>query len=150
METYRAQHSGKASHSISPPSRAVCACLRYWPPNFFGGEGVRARTVCNVPGCPNLAISGGRCAEHQRESWAGRRGFAGYNTDWLKLRAAVLREEPRCRLCGKPAVTVDHIAPKARGGTDARSNLQSLCDSCRKTKDKHDAAVGKRLNRGEW
>ena len=112
---------------------------------------MRARTVCNVPSCPNLAVKDGRCANHQRESWAGRTwASTGYDREWLKLRAAVLREEPRCRLCGKPAVTVDHIVPKARGGTDARSNLQSLCDSCRKTKDKHDAAVGKRLNRGEW
>lgn len=108
------------------------------------------KTVCNVPRCPNLAVKDGRCAAHQREPWAGRRGFAGYGADWLRLRAAVLREEPCCRLCGKQAVTVDHIVPRARGGTDVRSNLQPLCDSCRKAKDKHDAAVGKRLSRGEW
>ena len=110
---------------------------------------MRAKTICSVPGCPDIAVSGGRCAKHQREPWAGRRGFDGYGRDWLRIRAQVLREESCCRLCGKPATTVDHIIPKARGGSDARSNLQPLCDSCRKTKDARDAADGKRLARSE-
>ncbi|EFO1861873.1 hypothetical protein DUZ28_23195 [Escherichia coli] len=40
------------------------------------------------------------------------------------LRAGVVRE----------AKTVDHIIPKAHGGTDADSNLQSLCWPCHKAK----------------
>ncbi|EHS1339913.1 HNH endonuclease, partial [Escherichia coli] len=32
------------------------------------------------------------------------------------------------------AKTVDHIIPKAHGGTDADCNLQSLCWPCHKAK----------------
>ncbi|MGK3335011.1 HNH endonuclease, partial [Escherichia coli] len=42
----------------------------------------------------------------------------------LCLRAGVVRE----------AKTVDHIIPKAHGGSDADSNLQSLCWPCHKAK----------------
>ncbi|MDK1339207.1 HNH endonuclease, partial [Cronobacter sakazakii] len=33
-----------------------------------------------------------------------------------------------------PATTVDHIKPKAHGGTDEDSNLRSLCCPCHKRK----------------
>lgn len=33
-----------------------------------------------------------------------------------------------------PASTVDHITPKAHGGTDDDINLQSLCWACHKAK----------------
>lgn len=36
----------------------------------------------------------------------------------------------RCWWCGGPAKTVDHIVPKARGGTDAYSNLAPACEVC--------------------
>ena len=63
----------------------------------------------------------------------------GYGRTWRELRATVLAEEPLCRhclACGevKPAVDVDHITPKSKGGTDHRSNLQPLCHSCHSTK----------------
>lgn len=69
----------------------------------------------------------------------------GYGARWQKLRAKVLREEPLCRAC-KPRVTaavhVDHIVPKAKGGTDERSNLQPLCEPCHKAKTARDRATG--------
>lgn len=53
----------------------------------------------------------------------------------------MLHEEPLCRdpygeHVGRPTVAnhVDHITPKRRGGTDVRSNLQSLCHSCHSRK----------------
>ena len=106
---------------------------------------------CNQPGCPNLAVKSGRCAKHQRPAWEGRRGFEGYKGDWLKIRARVLNEEPTCRAagCNKPSVTVDHIIPKAEGGTDARGNLRGLCAEHRKKKDAEDAARGRRRTRRE-
>lgn len=107
---------------------------------------MRAKTICNVPGCPNIAVKNGRCSNHQRVPWEGRTwASTGYGKNWLKIRRQVLLEEPSCRLCGRVAVTVDHIVPKARGGSDDRSNLQPLCDLCRKMKDKRDSADGRRL-----
>ncbi len=100
-------------------------------------------TVCNVPGCPNISVRKGRCPVHQRQSWEGLSGFKGYKGNWLKERNQVLKEEPACRLCGAPSVTVDHITPRAFGGTEDRGNLQALCNECRKQKDSQDAAKGR-------
>jgi len=105
----------------------------------------RSLAPCAFKGCPALTRET-YCPEHKPESWAGRRGFEGYKGDWLRIRAQVLKEEPVCRMCGQePSVTVDHIVPRARGGTDDRSNLQALCGDCRRAKDARDAAEGKRL-----
>lgn len=59
----------------------------------------------------------------------------GYGHDWRKARGAILKDNPLCRACfGRgyitPATQVDHIVPKAKGGTDERSNLQPLCARC--------------------
>ena len=58
---------------------------------------------------------------------------------WMRIRARVLRAEPRCVLClaaGRlaAAVEVDHRMPLARGGTDDDTNLQGLCRRCHKEK----------------
>ena len=107
----------------------------------------RPSSICTYKGCPNLAVSNGRCAEHQREPWQGRRGFAGYTDDWPRIRRQILREEPACRVCGDKALTVDHIIAKAFGGTDARTNLRPLCNRCRRVKDNADAVEGRRRAR---
>jgi 5-methylcytosine-specific restriction enzyme A len=105
------------------------------------------KSVCNVPHCPNIAVKDGRCSKHQKIPWSGRRNFEHYKGDWQKIRRQVLKEEPNCRLCGRPAVTVDHIVPRSRGGIDERSNLQPLCSVCRRRKDAKDAADGRRFAR---
>ena len=72
----------------------------------------------------------------------GRHGSHGIRTTgkkWQRLRWAVLKEEPLCRICeSKGIVTVsmevDHVVPLARGGTDTRSNLQGVCVECHKKK----------------
>lgn len=78
----------------------------------------------------------------ERKPWATTttpRRERGYGPEWDVLRAQVLREEPTCRLCREnrrivPSTTVDHIVPKARGGTNDRPNLQALCLPCHKSK----------------
>jgi 5-methylcytosine-specific restriction endonuclease McrA len=48
-------------------------------------------------------------------------------------RQMVLREEPDCRLCGKPSTEVDHIIPLWLEGSDNRSNLRGLCRACHRS-----------------
>lgn len=52
------------------------------------------------------------------------------------VRDAVLaRDGHRCRGCQATArLTIDHIRPWSRGGTDEPENLQTLCQSCNSTK----------------
>ena len=69
----------------------------------------------------------------------GNRHTRGYGYHWNKLRKVVLTREPLCRMCeriGKvtTANIVDHIKPKAHGGTDSLENLQPLCVGCNKAK----------------
>lgn len=47
----------------------------------------------------------------------------------------VLHRDPFCRVCDKrPSVEVDHITPKAAGGTDELENLQGICRTCHRRK----------------
>lgn len=85
---------------------------------------------------------------HQREPWAGRRGFEGYGRDYKRNRAIVLREEPTCAICGKPSKTVDHIVPVSRGGGHERENLRGLCKSCHDARSKKQSALARRRGKG--
>ena len=84
------------------------------------------------------------CRKHlERESrWKGNQGDLGH--EWRKIRAAKLEANPRCERCGRKATTVDHIQPRAFGGTHAWANLMSLCPICAKAKDRQDAEEGRR------
>jgi 5-methylcytosine-specific restriction endonuclease McrA len=62
--------------------------------------------------------------------------------EWRSTRAAVLREEPFCRMCGSPATVVDHIehGPGWRDRFFLRKNLRGLCKPChdkRSAQDRH-------------
>jgi len=89
---------------------------------------MKPRTVCLIPRCPNLAVKGGRCGQHQREAWPNRppAHLRGYGWEWSKIRAEVLAEEPACRVCGAFAVTVHHRVK----GSNARQHLVPLCKPC--------------------
>lgn len=63
----------------------------------------------------------------------------GYGAEWRKIRKRVMDRD--CGLCqcdqcqgGKLKITVatevDHITPKAQGGTDAESNLRAVSHEC--------------------
>ncbi len=62
----------------------------------------------------------------------------GYTRSWQRTAAHVKQQQPVCEVCGSTAdLTVDHITPKARGGTDAVDNLRTLCR-------RHNSAKGAR------
>lgn len=52
-----------------------------------------------------------------------------------------LRDRYHCQSCGKTAteteLTIDHIIPLARSGSNDISNLQTLCSNCNKKKKHH-------------
>jgi 5-methylcytosine-specific restriction endonuclease McrA len=58
----------------------------------------------------------------------------GYGHAWRKIRATILRPGTPCHYCGNPATSVDHIIPKALGGTDDRANLAPACARCNSSK----------------
>ncbi len=103
---------------------------------------------CRKHGCGKTTTDqSGYCDAHSHEGWQQyQRGQSrhqrGYGSAWDKRRARVLlRDKHLCQnhLRMTPAVvvtakTVDHIIPKARGGTDADSNLESLCWPCHHAK----------------
>ncbi len=70
----------------------------------------------------------------------------GYGRLWEKLRAAALaRDLHLCQPCKRagrvtPATEVDHITPKAQGGTDTLENTQAICGPCHRAKTAREAA----------
>lgn len=90
----------------------------------------RALSVCGEPGCPDFATHRGYCERHRKIS-KGR----GSTRQWRKTRERILeRDGHRCtaiengRRCPETTnLHVDHITPKASGGTDDDENLTTLC-----------------------
>lgn len=70
----------------------------------------------------------------------------GYGTEWVKARDRILKRDAyMCQPCltaGRPtpATQVDHIIPKAKGGTDDPDNLQAICTDCHDAKSAREAA----------
>lgn len=99
---------------------------------------------CGNRGCPAVVPRGARfCPAHEKarekalDQERGSAAARGYGARWRRLRAMFLARHPLCvdpelRHPGRVVVAtdVDHITPKAQGGSDAFSNLRSLCHSC--------------------
>jgi 5-methylcytosine-specific restriction endonuclease McrA len=104
---------------------------------------------CLTDGCLYPAAKGGarfkeRCGGGVWD-WSKPMG-AG----WGSMRAAHLRIKPGCRVCGRPAVTVDHIVARAFGGTNDERNLQSLCRVHADVKNHRDRELGKKLKKERY
>jgi 5-methylcytosine-specific restriction protein A len=55
----------------------------------------------------------------------------GYGWAWQQLRLRILqRDGGVCHWCGGPARSVDHVTPKADGGSDDPTNLVASCVPC--------------------
>lgn len=103
-------------------------------------------TPCSKPGCHRTSRRL-LCTEHARAYEAGRRVEGGRYTDraWRKLRKAYLEANPWCveQSCVGRATDVDHLLPRAQGGSDEWENLQPLCHSCHSRKTSiHDGGFG--------
>lgn len=101
---------------------------------------------CRKRGCPGTTTDrSGYCNKHRNEGWQRHqkgksRHERGYGSKWDIIRLRILtRDKHLCQYCLRShrvveAKTVDHVVPKAHGGTDADSNLESLCWPCHRTK----------------
>lgn len=77
--------------------------------------------------------------------WSTRsRHERGYDSKWSQVRLVALRRDGGlcvpCRSGGNVTVAteVDHVLPKAKGGTDDLKNLQSICSACHRAKTLRD------------
>ena len=120
---------------------------------------VAAKRPCAHPGC-GLLVRGGEvyCAAHVSDRNIGRfadphrgtRQARGYGADWERIRKVILaRDKGLCQPClsmrkYRPAKHVDHIVPKARGGTDDEGNLQAICVECHQQKTLREAKEARR------
>lgn len=114
----------------------------------------RSPKPCRVFGCAELVYDDAYCERHRRVAYNDNRESAarrGYDNNWKKLRAMVLRERP---LCSDPfnihgnnvvvATEVDHIIPIAQGGDYSLGNLQPLCSTCHSKKTRKENIGGEK------
>jgi 5-methylcytosine-specific restriction protein A len=103
-----------------------------------------------MTGCPNFADDGELyCSAHKK---AADYEYNHYRRDpetkkrygraWKRIRDRHIREHPLCDGCLKegrltPVQKVHRILPVSKGGTHAKDNLMSPCQSCH-TKVHHD------------
>lgn len=101
----------------------------------------KPKRPCSFPGCPELT-DGRYCDTHQRQVDAHYNKYERdpqtrkrYDRSWRRIRDRYIAEHPLCEECQKygrltPAEEVHHIIPLSKGGTNADSNLMSLCKKC--------------------
>ena len=79
--------------------------------------------------------------ERGQAPWQHRKKSSGYIPGSLRY-DIIQRASGRCEACGvsveERALEVDHIVPRNKGGTDDRSNLQTLCYVCNAQKRDRD------------
>jgi len=107
------------------------------------------KKLCNQIGCSNIIDYEERwCATHQRDNSRAeqakdynknrrnKKNFKFYNSsEWKKLRALQLNDEPLCEICQSIGEVVDHIKEISDGGcATCLDNLQTLCKICHNIK----------------
>jgi 5-methylcytosine-specific restriction protein A len=75
----------------------------------------------------------------------GTRQQRGYGAAWDRLRLCILKRDYHlCQPCLRAerishASIVDHVTPKAEGGSDEPDNLQTICADCHRVKTQAEA-----------
>lgn len=74
---------------------------------------------------------------------SSQRGYGGLH---VRIRKALLRDEPNCRACAEEGRTTkathaDHVKPKCLGGPDERWNYQPLCVAHSRSKSGREGAM---------
>ncbi|MFP8218745.1 HNH endonuclease [Klebsiella quasipneumoniae] len=110
----------------------------------------RAKRPCRHKGCTAVTNDVSGFCEIHRQQHAGdgwrnyqpgkTRHERGYGRPWEIKRARIMkRDKYLCQNCRRDGIatkasSVDHIIPKAHGGTDDDFNLESLCWTCHSKK----------------
>lgn len=105
---------------------------------------------CTKPGCAAYSVKQGRCADHPRPQWVKNNPNSGkYGWAWSKKRDKILKRDGYlCQPCYRQhkfteAKEVDHVVPKAAGGSERDSNLEAICHTCHKIKTRDEAQRGR-------
>lgn len=86
-----------------------------------------------------------------RRHHAAKTTERGLGWRWQQRRLQALKRDAYlcqpCRVSGRttPANEVDHIAPRAKGGTDDLINLQAICRECHEAKTAEDEGHAPRV-----
>ena len=101
----------------------------------------KPKSPCGWPGCPKLT-DGRYCEEHRKIADRQYNKYSRapdvhrkYGRAWKRIRDRYAAEHPFCEMCYREGrITlmdeVHHIVPISQGGTHAKENLMSLCQSC--------------------
>lgn len=65
-----------------------------------------------------------------------RRRYRGVSIGKAKRARIIAKHDGRCAICGAkpPKLTLDHILPRSKGGTQEEENLQPACARCNRLK----------------
>ena len=91
--------------------------------------------------CGRLVTGMTRCAacngelQRRRDARRGSPSARGYDWSWQQQSKGAREEQGWCEVCGGTSdLTLDHIVPLARGGTNEPGNVRVLCRSCNSRK----------------
>jgi 5-methylcytosine-specific restriction protein A len=84
-----------------------------------------------------IVVRATRCVEcgRKKERRRVRREQRGYDSAWRALSKMMRATQPWCSRCRSTRdLTLDHIIPLSRGGTNDAANAQVLCRKCNSEK----------------
>lgn len=105
----------------------------------------RATAICAQPGCPNRAP----CPQHTPQPWANakerRAGELTGRALQQRNRRIMARHRGVCHWCGRTGANqIDHVIPRAEGGTDTDDNLRPIHQRpCHAEKTQHESQRGR-------